>query len=60
MLEHESTIALSHYHEVRVNLPKSLAELDEEWVGIGFHVVGVPIAIVLISNYDFTVQEIFR
>ena len=60
MLEHESTIALSHDHKIRIDLPKSLAKLDEEWIGIGFHVVSIPIAIVLISNNDFTVQEILR
>jgi hypothetical protein len=40
--------------------PKLLTHLDKEWVWISLHVVRVPISVVLVSEDEFTVHEVFR
>lgn len=59
VLEHESTPAFTNYHKVWVLHPKFLAHLDKEWIGIRLHIVGVPVSMILIPEYHFTIHEVF-
>lgn len=59
MLEHVATPAFTNYNEVRVQVPETTSHFDKEWIWVRFHVVRIPITVVLVPNYNFTIQEIF-
>jgi hypothetical protein len=50
VLELKASPALSDDHEIGNLLPKALAHLDKEGVGVGLNGVGGPVAAVLISD----------
>ena len=55
VLKLEASPALSDDHEIRNLLPKTLAHLDEERVGVGLNGVRGPISAVLISNDNLAI-----
>ena len=59
MLKHEPTPALSQDNEVWVSIPEISAQLDKEGIGLLFHGIRVPVAMVLITDHDLSVEEIF-
>jgi hypothetical protein len=54
-LEFVSAPTLTQNHEVRELAPQLHTQLHEEGVSILLHRVSMPIAVVLISNHDFTI-----
>ena len=51
VLELKASPALADDHEIGNLLPKALAHLDKEGVGVGLDGVGGPVAAILISDY---------
>jgi hypothetical protein len=58
MLEHGASPTLSDDHEVRLLSPKTSAELNEEWIGIVLNHIGIPVAIVLISDHNLSIHDL--
>ena len=58
MLEHEPAPALSQDDKVWVMTPESSTQLDEEGIGLLFHGIRVPVAMVLIADHNFTVKQV--
>ena len=54
-----SAPAFTNNHEVWVDAPKSFAQLNKEWVWVVVHVVGVPVPMVFVSDYDLAVHHLF-
>jgi hypothetical protein len=59
VLEKQSSPTLTNYHETGVYRPKSSAKFNKERIGIIFHIVGIPISIIFVSNYDLSIHFLF-
>lgn len=58
MLKHEPSPALSNKYEVWLLQPDLLRHLDEEWIRVSLHDVGVPVTVVFVPDYDGAFHKI--
>ena len=50
--------ALGHDHEIGKQIPDLTTQFDKEWVGVRLKRVCVPITMVFITFYNFSIHEV--
>ena len=58
MFKHVTAPALGHDHEIGKQIPDLTTQFDKEWVGVRLKRVCVPITMVFITFYNFSIHEV--